>query len=94
MRGWFHLVSAIRADPNPPTCRAFSKKRLKGFEPSTFCMAIRPTFNLRPAVIMLICRGFAAALQRAEIGNACGYAPICSHSGTHAHECPKCEVAV
>ena len=42
MRGWFHLVSATRADPKSPTCRAFPKKRLKGFEPSTFCMAIRP----------------------------------------------------
>jgi hypothetical protein len=41
MRGWFDLVSAIRARPNPPLCSAFPKKRLKGFEPSTFCMAIR-----------------------------------------------------
>jgi hypothetical protein len=36
---WF---SATRADPNPPTCSAFLKKRLMGFEPTTFCMAIRP----------------------------------------------------
>lgn len=42
MRGWFDLVSAARAEHEPPTCRAFAKKRLKGFEPSTFCMAIRP----------------------------------------------------
>jgi hypothetical protein len=27
---------------NPPTCRAFAKKRLMGFEPTTSCMAIRP----------------------------------------------------
>ena len=46
MRGWFHLVSAIRADPNPLTCSAFSKKRLKGFEPSTFCMASRRSSQL------------------------------------------------
>ncbi len=39
MRGWFQLILDSRADPNPPTCRTFSKKRLKGFEPSTFCMA-------------------------------------------------------
>jgi len=39
MRGWFHLVSGFSAETNPPTCRAFAKKRLKGFEPSTFCMA-------------------------------------------------------
>jgi hypothetical protein len=42
MRGWFDLVSTTRAEPNPPTCRQFAKKRLMGFEPSTFCMAIRP----------------------------------------------------
>ncbi len=46
MRGWFHLVSATRAETNPPTCRAFSKKRLKGFEPSTFCMASRRSSQL------------------------------------------------
>jgi hypothetical protein len=26
--GWFHLVSATRAESDPPTCRAFAKKRL------------------------------------------------------------------
>ena len=41
MRGRFHLVSVTRAEPDPLTCRAIAKKRLKGFEPSTFCMAIR-----------------------------------------------------
>jgi hypothetical protein len=41
MRGWFDLVSAAIAGTNPPTCRGFDAKRLKGFEPSTFCMAIR-----------------------------------------------------
>ena len=41
-RGWFHFVSAIRAKANPPTCSGFAKKRLMGFEPTTFCMAIRP----------------------------------------------------
>jgi hypothetical protein len=30
-----------------PTCRAFAKKRLKGFEPSTFCMAIRKVSESR-----------------------------------------------
>jgi len=47
MREWFDLVSAARVDPDPPTCRAFPKKRLKGFEPSTFCMAIRPVSENR-----------------------------------------------
>jgi hypothetical protein len=42
MRGWFDLVPGARADGNPPTCRAFTKKRLMGFEPTTFCMAITP----------------------------------------------------
>jgi hypothetical protein len=45
MRGWFDLVSAAIAGTNPPTCMGFVKKRLKGFEPSTFCMAIRPLFE-------------------------------------------------
>jgi hypothetical protein len=46
MRGWFHLVSAIRAETNLPPCRGFAKKRLKGFEPSTFCMASRRSSQL------------------------------------------------
>lgn len=46
MRGWFDLVSATSAAPNPPTCRGFAKKRLKGFEPSTFCMASRRSSQL------------------------------------------------
>jgi hypothetical protein len=41
MRGWFGFVSARSTGPNPPTCGAFPKKRLMGFEPTTFCMAIR-----------------------------------------------------
>ena len=35
------MVSGSRAQPNPPTCGGFAKKRLMGFEPTTFCMAIR-----------------------------------------------------
>src|SRR6187549_1024664 len=35
---WF----GTRAGTNPPTCRGFAEKRLMGFEPTTFCMAIRP----------------------------------------------------
>jgi hypothetical protein len=46
MRGWFDLVSATCAGPNPPTRRGFAKKRLKGFEPSTFCMASRRSSQL------------------------------------------------
>jgi hydroxyacylglutathione hydrolase len=46
MRGWFHLVSATRAEPDPPTCRGFAKKRLMGFEPTTFCMASRRSSQL------------------------------------------------
>jgi hypothetical protein len=42
MRGWFDLVSGYCPGTKSPTCRAIAKKRLKGFEPSTFCMAIRP----------------------------------------------------
>jgi hypothetical protein len=46
MRGWFDLVSATRAEFNPPTCRAIVKKRLMGFEPTTFCMASRRSSQL------------------------------------------------
>ncbi len=46
MRGWFDLASACCAGTNPPMCREFSKKRLKGFEPSTFCMASRRSSQL------------------------------------------------
>jgi hypothetical protein len=46
MRGWFHLISATRAGTNPPMCRAFSRKRLMGFEPTTFCMASRRSSQL------------------------------------------------
>jgi hypothetical protein len=46
MRGWFHLVSGLRAETKPPTCRGFAKKRLMGFEPTTFCMASRRSSQL------------------------------------------------
>ena len=46
MRGWFDLVSAAIAEPDPLTCSGFLKKRLKGFEPSTFCMASRRSSQL------------------------------------------------
>jgi hypothetical protein len=46
MRGWFHLVSATPAGTNPPMCSGIAKKRLKGFEPSTFCMASRRSSQL------------------------------------------------
>ncbi len=58
MRGWFDLVSTTRAETNPPTCRTFSKKRLKGFEPSTFCMAIRWVIDELFPSISMICRAF------------------------------------
>ena len=46
MREGFHLVPGSYAGTNPPTCRAFSKKRLMGFEPTTFCMASRRSSQL------------------------------------------------
>ena len=46
MRGWFDLVSGFWAEPDPPTCRGFAKKRLMGFEPTTFCMASRRSSQL------------------------------------------------
>jgi hypothetical protein len=46
MQGWFDRVSGFPAEPDPPTCRAFPKKRLMGFEPTTFCMASRRSSQL------------------------------------------------
>ena len=43
MRGWFDFPPA-RAEW--PKCRGFEAKRLKGFEPSTFCMASRRSSQL------------------------------------------------
>jgi hypothetical protein len=42
------------------------EKRLMGFEPTTFCMAIRPVFEASGAANMAACRGFAAARQTAR----------------------------
>jgi hypothetical protein len=46
MRGWFDLVSGCYPGTDPPTCRGFAKKRLMGFEPTTFCMASRRSSQL------------------------------------------------
>ncbi|HET8863413.1 MAG TPA: hypothetical protein VFM94_09200, partial [Solirubrobacterales bacterium] len=40
MRGWFQLALDSPAGADQPTRRGFAKKRLMGFEPTTFCMAI------------------------------------------------------
>jgi hypothetical protein len=47
MRGWFQLILGARAGRDRPLCRTFSKKRLIGFEPTTFCMAITPISESR-----------------------------------------------
>jgi hypothetical protein len=86
MRGWFHLVSATCAETKPPTCRAFSKKRLKGFEPSTFCMAIRPTPGKRPLQNMPICRDFIAATANSPDQQ---YAGICAGMQRVGHSCAR-----
>jgi hypothetical protein len=72
MREWFHLVSATLAEPDPPTCRAFSKKRLKGFEPSTFCMAIMPGY-----AALRECGDLQGLRTGAAEGADLGYARIC-----------------
>jgi hypothetical protein len=42
MRGWFQVILGSRVEPDLPTRRGFSKKRLIGFETTTFCMASTP----------------------------------------------------
>jgi hypothetical protein len=43
MRGWFDFPGE---GPIGPSARGFDAKRLKGFEPSTFCMASRRSSQL------------------------------------------------
>ena len=40
------MILGSYAEPEPVTCRAFSGKRLMGFEPTTFCMASRRSSQL------------------------------------------------
>jgi hypothetical protein len=70
IRGWFHLISATHAEPNLATCRAFPKKRLKGFEPSTFCMAITPVSETGGQRILL--RAGVSAWRERRHGSAIG----------------------
>ena len=46
MRGWFQLILDCRPGTDRPTCRESLKKRLIGFEPTTFCMASRRSSQL------------------------------------------------
>jgi hypothetical protein len=65
-----------------------------GFEPTTFCMAIRPVFKTSRQRIWPLAGVFVAARQTATISNTRGYASICSDLGTSVEKCPKSEVAV
>jgi hypothetical protein len=58
IRGWFQLVLGARAGRDRPLCREFAKKRLMGFEPTTFCMAITPVSGEPKPSIKPICRAF------------------------------------
>ena len=42
----------------PAQCRGFASKRLMGFEPTTFCMAIREVSGALHHSIRMICRAF------------------------------------
>src|SRR5207342_1102294 len=77
MPGWFDFVSATIARTNPPTCRAFPKKRLMGFEPTTFCMAIRPVIWRVRYQNLPICRRFSDGVISAHRRR---YARICGCS--------------
>ena len=56
-------------------CRDTSQKRLKGFEPSTFCMAIRQVSEGRRTANVPLCRYFVAAPQRTATWR---YARMCA----------------
>jgi hypothetical protein len=53
-RGWFHFPFAPPETTKSRPRARFRSKRLKGFEPSTFCMAITPVFEGRGARISRI----------------------------------------
>ena len=65
------LDSPVGGDP--PTCRAIAKKRLIGFEPTTFCMAISEVIRRTSVLNQPTCRAFVMD----EIGDIQrGYARI------------------
>jgi hypothetical protein len=82
-------LGAFRARPDPPTCRGFAKKRLMGFEPTTFCMAMaKVAWEPRPTTIG-ICGGFG---HRRESGFTLLYEAICADMqgfGHFSREVPK-----
>jgi hypothetical protein len=75
MRGWFQLTLGSPARADRPTCRGLAKKRLIGFEPTTFCMAMaKVTWKPRPTTIG-ICGGFGHCC---ESGLTLLYEAICT----------------
>jgi hypothetical protein len=89
--------SSARTQPNAaqpqndetPLWSGVSAKRLKGFEPSTFCMATRPG-QLPPSVENGIFAGRSwLAVEPDGIADGHGYAAICGVSGTLGEKCPK-----
>jgi hypothetical protein len=58
MRGWFQLILDSPVEADRPTCRGFAAKRLMGFEPTTFCMAIREVIGEPSPSIQSIGRAF------------------------------------
>jgi hypothetical protein len=89
-----YFGSRAQPETRNPALGGISAKRLIGFEPTTFCMAIRPISGPARQKIWLFAGISQRHYRRSAIGNACGYTPICSHSGTRARECPKFEVTV
>ena len=86
MRGWFQLVLGFCAEPDPPTCRAFPKKRLIGFEPTTFCMAINRSSANHGLHSNVVCRAFVID----EIGDIQrGYERICADMQRVGHFSPE-----
>ena len=88
---WFQLVLGSHADPDPPACREFAKKRLIGFEPTTFCMAIRPVTEASGKQICPVAGVSSRRGCRPLSANARGYASICGDLGTSPQKCPKAQ---
>ena len=89
MRGWFQLTPGCYAGPDQPLCRTFPKKRLKGFEPSTFCMATTPASGDFRVETGRFAGKSRTAQPAAAVVNGRGCARICGVSGTSGQEFPR-----
>jgi hypothetical protein len=88
------VVPVSLANGEVAKCRGFTSKRLKGFEPSTFCMATTPAAGGVRAITVRFTGDFCAARQAPRAVDRRRCAPICGVSGTSGLKFPKLSRAV